>query len=273
MKKALLTAAILTMVLGTVACSSKAGDTPATTAGTSTEAAESTTATETSEEETEADYDEVSMTGTVTAMDGDILTVKDDDDDTDKDFDLSNAEINQEFPLSEGDIVEIIYPDGTEKDPIPAISLEVYESVIGQNTDPSATGTVAEASDATLTLDLGDGESYTFTITNAYIVGANGIATGKEATVTYIGEIDDEPIATKVVMEDSYDTEEAERNAFVGKVSQIEENSIVLESAQEEFYTFTSEDIDFSQQKVGDTITIFYTGTLSGKTIAAEEIE
>ncbi len=274
MKKALLTAAIFTMVMGTAACSSKNDTTATTTAAeTTTSAAETTTAAETEETEEGEDVEEVSMTGTVTAVNDNILTVKSDDDDSEKDYDLSKAEVSQEFPFAEGDIVEIMYPFETEQDPVPVISLEVLESVLAANTDPSATGTVQEASDTSLTLELEDGESYTIAIANAYIVADNGITTGKEATVTFIGDLDDEPMATKVVMADSYSNSDAERNAFIGKVAQIDEDSIVLESASGEYFTFVSEDLDFSAKKVGDTVRIFYTGTVTGKSITAEEIE
>lgn len=74
-------------------------------------------------------------------------------------------------------------------------------------------------------------------------------------------------------MADSYSNSDAERNAFIGKVAQIEEGSIVLQSASGEYFTFVSEDLDFSSKKVGDTVRVFYTGTVTGKSIAAEEIE
>ncbi|NBH73515.1 hypothetical protein D3Z51_16170 [Clostridiaceae bacterium] len=212
------------------------------------------------------------MTGVITGINGDILTVLSDDDGNEKDYDISKAEVSQEFPFSEGDLVEIMFPYETTEDPVPAISVEVLESVIAQNTDPSATGTVKEADDTTLTLEM-EGESYSINIANAYVVAADGIAAGKEATVTYIGDLDDEAMAVKVVMEDSYDTEEAKLNAFVGKVVQSEENNIVLESANEDFYTFVSDDTDFTKYSAGETLRIFYTGTITDKEITADKVE
>ncbi len=271
MKKTWLVMAVLTMALGATACSSNNSGTATTTAE-STEAA--TEATESAEEtEAEEDVEEESMTGVVTAINGDILTVLSDDDDSEKDYDLSKAEVVREFPFAEGDLVEITFPYETTEDPVPAIYVEVLESVIALSSDPTATGTVTAADDATLTLELEDGESYTVNIANAYIVATDGITTDKEATVTYIGDLDDEAMAVKVVMEDSYDTEAAERNAFVGKVVQSEENNIVLESANEDFYTFVSDDLDFTEYSAGDTVRIFYIGTITDKEIEAEEIE
>lgn len=273
MKKTTLALAMLAIMLGTAACSS-AGKDSATTAAPSTEAStEAVTETESQEEEETEDVEEDSITGEITAIDGDILTVRSDDDDSEKKYDLSKAEITQEFPFAEGDLVDIIFPYETAEDPVPVIALEVLESVIGQNADPSATGKVTEVTDTTLTLELEEEESYTLSIANAYIVAKDGIKTDSEATVTYIGDLDDDAMATKVVMEDSYDTAEAERNAFIGKVAQNEEDNIVLESADGDFYTFVSDDIDFSAYGVGDTLQIFYTGTITDKEILADEVE
>lgn len=274
MKKTMLAMAIFAIMLGTAACSSKKQD--VTTTAATTEAAsepvteeESESAIEDESEEVEEDF----MTGEITAVNGDILTVRSDDDDSEKNYDLSQAEVTQEFPFSEGDLVEITFPYETTKDPIPVIALDVLESVIGMNTDPSATGKITEATDTAITMELEDGESYTISIANAYIVAQNGISVGKEATVTYIGELDDEAMATKVIMEDSYDSAEASLNAFVGKVVQKEENNIVLESAEGDFFTFVSDELDFSEYNNGDTLQIFYTGTVTEKEIPAEKIE
>lgn len=265
--------AILTMVLGASACSSNKAAETTTAAETTAETTQATEA-ETTAEETEEEVEEMSMTGVVTGINGDVITVLGDDDDTEKNYDLSGAEITREFPFAEGDQVEIIYPDGTTKDPIPAISLEVLESVIAENTDPSATGIITEVGDSTLTFQPEDeDESYTIRTANAYIVAKDGIAPDKEATITYIGDLDDDAMATKVVMEDSYDTAESDLFAFIGKVDQVGEDNIVLISAYDEYFTFVAEDIDFSQYSAGDTLQIYYTGTLTDKTITAEDVE
>ncbi len=282
MKKRLFAIAALTLALGISACSSKKDDSVTTSA--STEAASEGTDTESTgsagkeenpqggnganDEDVEEDY----LTGIITAIDGNILTVKNDDDESEKKYDLSNAQITQEFPFSEGDWVDITFPAGTTEDPVPVIALDVMESVIGQNSDPSAEGTVTEADSGSVTLELEDGESYTFSTSNAYIVAADGITTGKKATVTYIGDIDDEAMAVKVVMEDSYGTPEAAISAFIGEVVQIDDQSIVLESADGDFYTFITDDIDLSNYSNGDTLQIEYTGTVTAKEIPAVSI-
>lgn len=275
MKKTLLITTMLVLALSATACSKKAEETTAApkTTEVTTEAATTEAPTEetTEEEEVEEDY----MSGLITKFTDTILTIKNDDDETEKDYDISDAEIIQEFPFAEGDWVEITFPAETTEDPVPVIRVEVMDSVIAATTDPSVEGTVEDATMNTLTLKLEDGESYTFNTSNAYVVAKEGILVDKKATVTFIGDIEDtdpNPLAVKIVLEDSYDTPEAELNAFTGDVAQIEEDSIVLESGDGDFYTFVSDEINFSSYKVGDTLQIFYTGTITEKAIPATKI-
>lgn len=272
MKKKVLVTAILTLTVGAVgitACSKKT-EPAATEAVTSTVAETSAEAENASEgEEVEEDY----MSGLITAIDGNILTVKNDEDSTEKAYDVSNAEIEQEYPFAEGDWIEISYPSETDKDPIPAMTVEVLDSVIAQSTDPSAEGKVIDATMNSITIEV-DGENYTLLTSNAYIVAENGITVDKNATVTYIGDLDDEAMAVKVVMEDSYDSADAEVSALIADVVQVGEDgeNVVVQSAQGDFFTFVSEDIDFSEYKVGDTLQIEYTGTVTAKEIPAIEV-
>ena len=85
MKKALLITAIAAVSISAAACSSKkAAETTAAPAETTTTAAETS-----SEAEAEEDY----TSGVITAIDGDILTVKDDYDDQERKYDISKAEV------------------------------------------------------------------------------------------------------------------------------------------------------------------------------------
>lgn len=274
MKKKLLITTMLVLALSATACSKKVDETTAapetTTEAATTEA--TTAAAETAEEE---DIEEDYMSGVITKFTDTLLTIKNDDDGTEKDYDISKAEVVQEFPFAEGDWVEVSFPAETTEDPVPAIHVEVMESVIAATTDQSVEGTVEDATMNTLTLKVEDGTSYSFTTSNAYVVGKDGIRVDQKATVTYIGDVEDtdpNPLAVKIVMEDSYNTPEAELNAFSGEVAQIEEESIVLESADGDFYTFVAEDLDLSSYKVGDTVQVFYTGTITEKAIPATRI-
>lgn len=270
MKKTLLLVTIAALSISAAACSKKEETAPTTAEISSEAVTEATTEAETeTEEEVEEDY----VSGLITKIDGNTITVKNDSDETEKNYDISNAEVNKEFPLSEGDWVDITFPAGSTEDPVPVMIFDVMESVIGQNTDPSAEGKVVDASEGTLTLEV-DGEQYTLETANAYVVGKNGIEVNKNATVTYLGALDDAPMALKVVMEDSYNTPESEINAFIGTVAQVNEDGtgIVLESADGDFFTFVSDSIDFTEYEEDQTLKITYTGTISAKEIPAVEV-
>ena len=263
MKKALLITAIAAVSISAAACSSKKA------AETTAAPAETTAAEETSETDVEEDY----TSGIITAIDGDIITVKDDYDEQERKYDLSGAEETKEFPLSWGDWVDLTFPAGTTDDPIPAIAMEVTTSMMEQDMDPVANGKITEVASDSMTLEV-DGEEYKILTGNAYVVGKNGIKADENATVEYLGDLDDEPLATKIVMEDAKDSDEAKINAFVGKVAQISEdgNHIVLQAQTDDFFTFVSDSIDFSQYAEGDTVQVQYDGKISDKEIQAVKI-
>lgn len=267
MKKQILAVTLTALVLGVTACS---GKTEETTAAQETTAAE-TTAAETTEEETEEEVEEDSMSGVITAVDGDILTIKSDGDDSEKNYDVSGASVIKQFDFAEGDQVYVVFPAETTEDPVPVIELEVEVSVIGESMDPSVEGTVTKTDGDTLTLQV-DGQDYIMTSGNAYVVSQDSIAAGDTVTVTYAGDLDDEPVAVKIVAEDSYNTPDAEINAFIGDVAQVEDGSIVLEAKNGDFYTFYSDAIDFTQYSVGETLQISYDGKISEKDIAALDV-
>ena len=263
MKKALLITAIAAVSISAAACSSKK---PAetTAAPVETTAAETTTAAEPNEDYT---------SGIITAIDGDVLTVKDDYDDEERKYDISGADVTNEFPLTEGDWVDITFQADSTEDPVLAIAVEVTSSVLEQTMDPVAEGTIKEVASDTMTLEV-DGEEYKILTGNAYVVGKDGIKADADAEVTYLGDLDDEPLAIKIVMADAKDSDDAKINAFVGKVAQIGEDGdhIVLEAQTGDFFTFVSDDTDFSQYAEGDTLQIQYDGSINDKEIQVVKI-
>jgi hypothetical protein len=96
---------------------------------------------------------------------------------------------------------------------------------------------------------------------------------GEEASVTYIGDLDDEPMAVKVVMADSADSDAAQKNALIGELADVDEENrfIVLMTDNEDYYTFLSED-DLEQYSEGQTVQVFYEGSIASKDIKALKI-
>ncbi|MCC8126843.1 MAG: hypothetical protein LIO92_05540 [Clostridiales bacterium] len=264
MKKRILVLALLAMTLALPGCSSSR-----TTETTAAQAA----ADEDTEEETDEDEEpeEDSLNGELTDIDGDIVTVLSADDGQEYDFDLSSAEITRQYDLTEGDGVYVEYYV-EDKTPLTAIALEVDEPYLETIMDPVMEGTITDTAAKSITITTDNGEEYSFLTIHAYIVTADGIQTGTRVKVSYIGEPDDEPYAIKVVTEDSFDTEEAQKNGFVADVSEVRDGQIVLESEEEDFYTFASNSLDFSQFSEGDTVLIIYDGKITDKEITALEI-
>jgi hypothetical protein len=138
--------------------------------------------------------------------------------------------------------------------------------------DPVAEGTVVEADASSITLKV-DGEDWTFASGNAYIVADNGVNAGDEAAITYIGDLDDEPMAVKVVTADSADSDAAQKNALIGELAEVDEDNgfIVVMTDNEDYYTFLSED-DLEQYSEGQTVQVFYEGSIASKDIEALKI-
>jgi hypothetical protein len=266
MKKHALILSLLVLSLAAAGCSRKAEETTAQTTAAETAAAGSAAETESDEE-----IDEDCISGTITAVNGNIVTVLVDSEDVEKNFDISDAEVKHQFDLSVGDQIYAEYLM-EDKDPLTTLVFEVEESVIGESIDPYAEGKIVEFTDNTVTMEI-DGEAWTFASGNAYIVAENGIQADQNAVITYIGDLDDEPMAVKIVMEDSASTPEADRNAFIGTIAEVndEDHYLVLTADNGDFFTFTTE-LDLSDYSEGETAEIYYQGKISDKEIAAQEI-
>lgn len=273
MKRKLLAMMMITMALGMTACSKKTDvETTAETTVTETTVAEtakeSESVTETESEVVDEDY----VDGIITAISGKIITVKNDEDETEAKYDLTDAQVNNEFDLTEGDWVEVIFAEGAAGDVIPAIRLEVLTSILEESMDASITGTIEEASADTIKVKDEEGETYEISIVNAYVVSKDGVKQGVEATVTYLGDLGDEeelPMGIKIVTEDSYDSDEAKVNAISGTVSQVFEGVLTLELADGSQFNFNSENgsVDINTFKSGDTVTFTYEGSLASKIV------
>ena len=275
MKRHMLATSLLIMTLGLAACSPKAPaeTTPAETTTTAATEAATVAETETSEEEVE----EVSVDGVITKIDSDVVTIKNSEDDTETSYDISKAEVIGDYDLSVGDEVEVTFAEGSTGDVISAIALEVYTSVIEENSDPKVSGTVEESADNTLSLKTEDGETYSFSTANSYIVSKDGIKAGVNAEITYLGDLEDTdpiPMAIKVVTEDSFDTKDAEINAFKGTIDQLTGNDFTVDTEDGNYFSCTAEEgVDLSSFSKGDTVLITYTGPLTAKVIAVTNVE
>ena len=288
MKKHYLAIAVLALALGMTACSSKkAEETTAagTTAAQTTEAAAETTAAETGAETTAADAQSESeeeedyFYGYVKEIKDKIVTVEDDAGKQVR-FEISGAEFSNDEELGVGDEVEITFYGELKADVTKAVYVDIVTSAAKEAAEAAAAeedlivyGTIEKVDGGQLTLKTDEGV-YTFDMTIAQQVTKGGINAGTEAEVTYYGDLDDvdEPaMATRIVTEDAIDSADADIYALTGKVVEISDNAVVLETADrnKSLFAFVGKKGMFDSLKEGDTATVIYEGTLTGRTIQA----
>ena len=278
MKKMYVTAAMAAaMALMVTACSSGSTSQTETTASqAATEAAaQKTTATETQEtQEEEEDF----FYGVITEVQGQNLTI--DDNGEIATFDCSEAEYSDDYELVPGDEVEVTFYGTLSEDVTKAVYVEIIASAAQEaeeealaNADPVMTGTIEKVEGTTLDLKSDEDEAvYTFDTSIAQQVSLGGIQAGVEAEITYYGDLEDEeylPMATRIVTEDAYDSEDAQEYTLTGTVVETGEDYIVLQTADQDqsVFTFVGEAGMFDGPAQGDTATVIYEGTLTGKTV------
>ena len=278
MKKMYVTAAMAAaMALMVTACSSGSTSQTETTASqAATEAAaQETTASQTQEtQEEEEDF----FYGVITEVQGQNLTI--DDNGEIATFDCSEAEYSDDYELVPGDEVEVTFYGTLSEDVTKAVYVEIIASAAQEaeeealaNADPVMTGTIEKVEGTTLDLKSDEDEAvYTFDTSIAQQVSLGGIQAGVEAEITYYGDLEDEkylPMATRIVTEDAYDSEDAQEYTLTGTVVETGEDYIVLQTADQDqsVFTFVGEAGMFDGPAQGDTATVIYEGTLTGKTV------
>lgn len=277
-KYVLAIAMVLAMAMGVTACSSGEKETAATEKATevaTTKAAETTAEETTTEAEREEDY----LDGTVVSADDKTLTMKSIEEE-EVSFDISNAVVNSDFPLGEGDEVSVHFYVDEAAEKQEAIEVDVNYSAAEEDYEGDAviTGVVENMGDSTITVkDSTDDQSYTFSTEIAQMVtGTKGIVVGDEIQLTYLGDVGDEEypgLAVKVVTADMYDSDEAKLNTLTGVAISLGEGTLDLETPDGNIFNFVEAGADFSMTSEGDEVTIIYEGSLGGHQIKAVGME
>lgn len=277
-KYVLAIAMVLAMAMGVTACSSGEKETAATekaTEAATTKAAETTAEETTTEAEREEDY----LDGTIVSADDKTLTMKSIEEE-EVSFDISNAVVNSDFPLGEGDEVSVHFYVDEAAEKQEAIEVDVNYSAAEEDYEGDAviTGVVENMGDSTITVkDSTDDQSYTFSTEIAQMVtGTKGIVVGDEIQLTYLGDVGDEEypgLAVKVVTADMYDSDEAKLNTLTGVAISLGEGTLDLETPDGNIFNFVEAGADFSMTSEGDEVTIIYEGSLGGHQIKAVGME
>lgn len=277
MKKMAVTAAFMALALGMTACSSSPSQTETTPEATEAAVQETTQAETEETEEEEEDY----FYGFITQVADDQVTVQDDEGQTAV-FDCSEAEFSDDYPLSEGDEVEITFLGTMSEDVTKAVYVDIItsaaeesEEAASEDEDPVMTGMIEKVEGTTLSLKSDEDDNvYRFDTSIAQQVSLGGIQAGVEAEITYYGDLEDEdylPMATRIVTEDAYDSEDAQEYTLTGTVVEAGTDYVVLETADQDksLFTFVGDAGMFDGVNPGDTATVIYEGTLTGKTVQA----
>lgn len=195
-------------------------------------------------------------------------------------FDISNAAVNSDFPLGEGDEVSVHFYVDEAAEKQEAIEVDVNYSAAEEDYEGDAviTGVVENMGDNTITVkDSTDDQSYTFSTEIAQMVtGTKGIVVGDEIQLTYLGDVGDEEypgLAVKVVTADMYDSDEAKLNTLTGVAISLGEGTLDLETPDGNIFNFVEAGADFSMTSEGDEVTIIYEGSLGGHQIKAVGME
>ena len=263
-------AAVMAAALAISACSSKPAET-------TTAAATETTA----EAVADAGEETTFFYGFITLIEDNVITVTDEDTSEAK-FDVSDADLIGAETLLQGDEVEVMFYGEQSEDVTKAASVSILESAAeaeeaDAEADAEITGTVESADGETLTLKTEDGsQKFNFKIANQ--VTKDGVKAGVEADVTYYGDFDDPdalPVVTQIVTEDARDSEDAQVLALSGTVAEVEDNYLVLDTADPEntYFNFGGEEGMFDSLKVGDEVTVTYEGSLTAKMIQATSVK
>ena len=277
MKKVAITAALLAMALGMTACSSGSAQNDTTQEATEAAVQETTQAQTEETEEEEEDY----FYGFVTEVTDTEVTIQDDEGETAV-FDYSEADFSDDYPLSVGDEVEITFLGTRSEEVTKAVFVDLITSAAEEaqeaeaaNEDPVLTGTIEKVEGTVLSLKSDEDDNvYKFDTSIAQQVSLGGIQAGTEAEITYYGDLEDEdylPVATRIVTEDAYDSEDAQEYTLTGTVVEAGTDYVVLETADQDqsLFTFVGEAGMFDGVTAGDTATVIYEGTLTGKTVQA----
>ena len=232
------------------------------------------------------EYEPQYFEGTVTAIDGVVITVSGDS--SSMSFDVSRNETSDENPVLRGCYVEVSYADSPADSIYPADNVSILndneERAEQEDRDPVIYGTLQYLDANELVLIDDAGRSIDFDPIIARTVSFSELKGGEDVVITYCGSVygnDDEdssgafnglPVAIKIVSSDAVKSEEAEANYIDGVVSAVDSASMTVATEIADF-EFECDDSMLKDIESDDAVRVFYSGQLSGITVKAEKIE
>ncbi len=245
------------------------------------------------------------LSGTITSVDGDKLTVNVNGD-SEISFDISSAWTNPAWELHADDEVDIYYNKASEDEDLPADgtkALEVKMSVPYEyqdedfSYDPEIYGeitavdeksisvrqimddreTAGGADEETAAEDM-YGETYTFSRASYEVdITDAGLEVGTTGSFDYIGELGSDPILYRVVSDDMADSDEAMTFYLEGTIEKVESGVAYLKMNDDTVYKFVVEDDEAlekaAEDLVGKEARISFSDSIRARVMTADTVE
>ena len=213
---------------------------------------------------TKAVEPQLTMDGEVTDLNDTELTVSSDSLTVVFDYD---ADTTIEGDLNEGDEVSVIYQGDLNEEPY-AVSVKVLKE---QADDPhyEAHGIVSDVSDTSVLLSIDSSDSERFVINSETEIDSSDqkIEIGDRAEITFTGDINDNPVATKIIV---HHQAKPDQNAINGTLDKAEKTYLELNTGKHTYKILVNESTKFTgnKYKAGVKATVTYSGTLGNDPLA-----
>lgn len=180
-----------------------------------------------------------------------------------------DAETEVKGKLNEGDEVKVTYEGNLSEEPY----AEKVEVIHEQEDDPhyEAHGIIADVSDTTVLLSIDSSDSHRFLINDRTQIDSsdNKIEIGDRAEITFTGDINHDPVATKIIVH-----HQAKKDQYVinGTIDRAEKTYFNLNTGKNEYKILIDDKTKFTGDKYGanEKATVAYTGKLSEEPLAVK---
>lgn len=171
--------------------------------------------------------------------------------------------------LNEGDEVKVTYEGDLSEDPH-AIAVEVLKE---EEDDPhyEAHGNVADVSDTSVLLSIDSADAYRFVINGDTEINSpdNKIEVGDRAEITFTGDIDQDPVATKIIV---HHQAKKDQSVINGTLDKAEGTFMELNTGKNTYKILVDDKTKFTghKYKAGVKATVTYTGKLGEDPLAVK---
>ena len=171
--------------------------------------------------------------------------------------------------LNEGDEVKVTYKGDLSEEPY-AIKVEILQEQVD---DPhyEAHGIIADVADATVLLSIDSSEAHRFIYNpeTEIVSDDKKMEIGDRAEITFTGDINDKPVATKIVV---HHQAKKNKNVINGTLDKAEKTYMELNTGRNTYKILVNDKSQFkgAKYKKGAKATVTYTGDLKEEPLATD---